>query len=201
MPRCAAKLMADVADGSKLGLGVMSAARPLFPRKRKSISDLAMSQTCHKRTCAFQQASDFHHRCHGHGRSTRTESTTNRFPCVTLVDRVLHGTSKFCEARPPRGTFSNSQSSRRAVAIPPLLTGIARNASAKERRALRPWRNFSVRTVHSPSVRRYLLASGGSGDLTSTVSVASLIHIQRCRFQQRNLRPGLGSCARLDHPR
>ena len=97
----------------------------------------------------------FHHRCYGLGRSTRTQSTTRRFPCL-LVDREMpHGTSKFCEARPPRGTFSNSQSSRRVVAIPPLLTGIARDASAKEHRALRPWRNFPVGAVHSPSVRRY----------------------------------------------
>jgi hypothetical protein len=30
---------------------VMSAARPLFPRKRTSISALAMSHKCHLRTC------------------------------------------------------------------------------------------------------------------------------------------------------
>src|SRR5262249_6981416 len=31
------------------GVAVMSAARPLFHRKRKSIRNLAMSQKCHKR--------------------------------------------------------------------------------------------------------------------------------------------------------
>src|SRR5260221_2922535 len=35
---------------------VMSAARPLFPRKRTSIRDLAMSHLCHERTHALQQA-------------------------------------------------------------------------------------------------------------------------------------------------
>src|SRR5262245_27587712 len=37
----------------KLGLAVMSAARPLFHRKRKSICDLAMSQKCQERTHAL----------------------------------------------------------------------------------------------------------------------------------------------------
>src|SRR5213592_4082993 len=35
---------------------VMSAARPLFLRKRTSIRDLAMSHSCHERTHALQQA-------------------------------------------------------------------------------------------------------------------------------------------------
>src|SRR5215472_13008725 len=35
-------------------IAVMSAARPLFFRKRKSARDLAMSQECQKRTCAPQ---------------------------------------------------------------------------------------------------------------------------------------------------
>src|SRR5262245_16525090 len=37
------------------GLLTMSAARPLFHRKRKSIHDLAMSHSCQKRTHALQQ--------------------------------------------------------------------------------------------------------------------------------------------------
>jgi hypothetical protein len=40
------------ASGSNSVIGVMSAARPLFPRKRKSIRGVAMSQTCQKRTLA-----------------------------------------------------------------------------------------------------------------------------------------------------
>jgi hypothetical protein len=45
----------DVASGSKSLIAVMSAARPLFHRKRKSIRDLAMSQECQKRAHAPQQ--------------------------------------------------------------------------------------------------------------------------------------------------
>jgi hypothetical protein len=50
--RCASqqKLRADVADGSNPVFEVMSAARPLFHRKRKSIDDLAMSHKCHNPT-------------------------------------------------------------------------------------------------------------------------------------------------------
>src|SRR4029450_954473 len=43
--------------GSNSVVPVMSAARPLFPRKRKSIRDLAMSHSCHDRTHALQQNS------------------------------------------------------------------------------------------------------------------------------------------------
>src|SRR6516225_8189222 len=39
----AGKLATDGRDGSTSVIAVMSAARPLFPRKRKSIRDLAMS--------------------------------------------------------------------------------------------------------------------------------------------------------------
>src|SRR5262249_53360733 len=50
--RCASqqKLRDDVADGSNSVMEVMSAARPLFHRERKSARDLAMSQTCQKRS-------------------------------------------------------------------------------------------------------------------------------------------------------
>jgi len=41
--------------GSKSVFAVMSAARLLFHRKRKSIRDLAMSQTSQDRTRAVQQ--------------------------------------------------------------------------------------------------------------------------------------------------
>ena len=43
---------ADGRDGSNSVLPVMSAARSLFPRKRKSIRDLAMSHKCQKRSSA-----------------------------------------------------------------------------------------------------------------------------------------------------
>ncbi len=38
----------DVASGSDSVVPVMSAARPLFPRKRTSIRDLAMSHSCQR---------------------------------------------------------------------------------------------------------------------------------------------------------
>jgi hypothetical protein len=41
--------------GSNSVMAVMSAARLLFHRKRKSIGDLAMSQECPERTHALQQ--------------------------------------------------------------------------------------------------------------------------------------------------
>ena len=41
--------------GSKSVIAVMSTARPLLPRKRKSIGDLVMSQMCQERTHAAQQ--------------------------------------------------------------------------------------------------------------------------------------------------
>src|SRR6266550_168726 len=43
------------AQGPDSVVPVMSAARPLFPRKRTSIRDLAMSHSCHKPTYAAQQ--------------------------------------------------------------------------------------------------------------------------------------------------
>src|SRR4029453_18965737 len=42
-------------SGSNSVVPVMSAARPLFPRKRTSIRDLAMSHSCQARTHAVQQ--------------------------------------------------------------------------------------------------------------------------------------------------
>jgi len=45
-------MLADVRVGSDPVIAVMSAARPLFHRKRKSICDLAMSQKCHNRPWA-----------------------------------------------------------------------------------------------------------------------------------------------------
>jgi hypothetical protein len=42
--------------GSNPVVPVMSAARPLFPRKRTSICDLAMSHSCQNLTHALQQA-------------------------------------------------------------------------------------------------------------------------------------------------
>jgi hypothetical protein len=44
--------------GSNSVVPVMSAARPLFPRNRTSIRDLAMSHSCHNRTNAPQQTAD-----------------------------------------------------------------------------------------------------------------------------------------------
>src|SRR5260370_15277886 len=41
--------------GSNSVVPVMSAARPLFPRQRTSIRDLAMSHSCQKATYAAQQ--------------------------------------------------------------------------------------------------------------------------------------------------
>jgi len=45
--------------GSNPVVPVMSAARPLFPRKRKSIHDVAMSRKCHNRAHAPQQIARF----------------------------------------------------------------------------------------------------------------------------------------------
>jgi len=49
----------DFRNGSNSVVPVMSAARPLFPRKRTSIRDLAMSHSCQQRTRAPQQAASY----------------------------------------------------------------------------------------------------------------------------------------------
>jgi hypothetical protein len=76
----------------------MSAARPLFPRKRTSIRDLAMSHSCHKPTHAPQQTAPlFDHLIGGHLHNQRHREAErlgrlkidDKFELGRLLDREI----------------------------------------------------------------------------------------------------------------
>src|SRR5262249_218801 len=70
---------------------LMSAARPLFHRKRKSAGDLAMSKTCKNRLCAIAESQPLSNHLVGAREKRFGDGKTERLSCFEIYDQLKLG--------------------------------------------------------------------------------------------------------------